>query len=74
MLGLDAPSSRELKKKFQENFNKNISHTTNNNILNKSLSKSLKVVNIFLLKNFMRKKGEFAKFILEIFFLLTNVE
>ena len=36
IVGIDAPSSRELKKEFFEEYNKNISHTTINNFLNKS--------------------------------------
>ena len=66
IVGIDAPSSRELKKEFFEEYNKNISHTTINNFLNKSLSKPLKVVNTFLLTDsHEEKRKKFADFILE---------
>ena len=66
IVGIDAPSSRELKKEFFEEYNKKISHTTINNILNQSLSKPLKIVNTFFLTDSHEdKRKKFANFILE---------
>ena len=66
IIGIDAPSSRELKKDFQKTFNKDISQTTVNNILNKDLSKPLKIVNTFILnESHQGKRKKFAQFILD---------
>ena len=66
IIGIEAPSSRELKKNFYEEFNKNISHTTINTILNKTLSKPLKISNTFsLTNNHEGKRIKFAKFIFD---------
>ena len=66
IIGIDAPSSRELKKEFFEEYNKNVSHITINNILNQNLSKPLKIINTFFLTDsHEEKRKKFAKFILE---------
>ena len=66
MIGINAPSSRELKKEFHETFNKDISHTTINNILNTELTTPLKIVDTFLLNDTnQEKRKKFAKFILD---------
>ena len=58
IIGIEAPSSRNLKRIFYEKFNKDISHTTINKILNRNLTKPLKVVNTFLSQIPMKKKEE----------------
>ena len=66
IIGIDAPSSRELKKEFFEEFNKKISHTTINNTLNQNLTKPLRIINTFFLTDsHEEKRKKFAKFILE---------
>ena len=74
IIGIDEPSSRDLKKEFFEEFNKNISHTTINNILNTKLSKPLKITNTFKLTNTHEgKRFKFANFILDNQFNTENI-